>query len=322
MNFIVTFILCLFASMIGYYAQNFSGIEIFKVMGAMVIAMIIGICYQINHKFIDNSRKEIGFISHKFLRLGIILLGFKLSISELLKGLPLLLVAVFVVPFTIILVLQLAKFFKIDKNLSLLTACGCGICGAAAVMGVSSVVDADDDDVVVSVSIVCLLGTLFTFIVIFVSKFLGLTYYQHGVYAGASLHEIAHAIAAAGSGPEGALAVGTISKLSRVLLLAPVSILVSNIFGSKSDGKKAKVNIPYFMLGFIATAIISPYIPVYIVNKLIMLAFILLGMAMCALGMNVKFDAFLKKGIPMFKVALIVSVILNIVCLLIAKYLF
>ena len=284
----------------------------FSLIGHLVLALVLGMCLQFARSLTAAAQQSTPFIANKFLRAGIILLGFKLNLVILMSaGLKSLEAAVVIV----------ARFFKVEHTLAILTACGCSICGAAAVMGVSSAVKAKTDQSVLAVAIVAILGTLFTLIEVGLQPFLGFTDAQFGVMAGLSLHEIAHAVAAGGA----AGAVGTdsaiIAKLSRVLLLAPVAIIIGILEARrfrKQDGAsegKMTVPIPWFMGGFILASAAGSYLPFVndFVPSLVQLAYLLLGMAMAALGLNVNFGVILEKGVrPMLGAILCSFVIMGL----------
>ena len=264
--------------------------------------MVIQVCRPVTLA----ARESTGFIANKFLRAGIIFLGFKLNLIVLVSaGLQSLEAAVFVVAIMIPLNYAAARFLRVDHTLALLTACGCSICGAAAVMGVSGALKAKADQSVLAVAIVAILGTVFTLIEVFAQPILGFTDSQFGVMAGLSLHEIAHAVAAGGSaGPVGTDS-AIIAKLSRVLLLAPVAIILGIVEAwrqrrqSQDRDQKFKVPIPWFMGGFIAASAIGSYIPAIgsAVPMLVKIAYLILGMAMAALGLNVNFSVIAKEGV-------------------------
>jgi len=117
----------------------------------------------------------------------------------------------------------MCRAFKVDHELALLSSCGCGICGAAAVMGVSGQLRAKTDNSVLAVAVVAILGTVFTLIEVTLQPYLGLDAYNYGVFTGGSLHEIAHAVAAGGAGGQVALDAAILTKLSRVLMLIVVA---------------------------------------------------------------------------------------------------
>lgn len=318
---LVTTFIC---SILGKYISTFNA---FKLIGHLVLALILGMCFQVFRIKNENFNSGIGFISNKFLRLGIILLGFKLNLYALIaSGVKTIVLAIFVVAFTTFIIYNIAKAFKVDRTLSLLSACGCGICGAAAVMGISHPAKASKDDTILSIAVVCILGTVFTLVIVFLKPYLNLTDVQYGVLSGATLHEIAHAVAAGSSGGTISLDLAIITKLSRVLLLAPVAIIVGYIEHKKrnEEGAKEKLPIPYFMLGFILASIVGTYtnLSQELLNNLVNVAYLFLGMAMAALGINVNFKVIKERGKNIFIASFIGSLILFVTVLLIAKFLF
>ncbi|QWQ38922.1 putative sulfate exporter family transporter [Gemella sp. zg-570] len=318
-NFYISFTITFIVSLCAMYLAKLPYLKLF---GHLVLALVFGMLLQIILK--DNLKtikKSTAFISNKFLRVGIILLGFKLSVDKLFsEGKITILMAFLIVLFMIILTYLLCKFFKIENDLAILASCGCGICGAAAVMGVSSQIKAKTEDSVVAVAVVAILGTVFTLIEVALKPYLNLTDAGYGTFTGASLHEIAHAVAAGGAGGRLALEASILMKLSRVLMLVVV-ILALAIF--KKNNSKEKAPLPYFILGFIAMSFIGSYVTVlkplspYLVDT----AYILLGMAMAALGMNVDFKVLRQKGGRVLGACFISSFILMIACYLVVKFL-
>lgn len=322
-GFYLSVVVTLFASLAGSYLAK---LPYLSVIGALVLALIFGMLFQLVPGLKQNAEPGTGFISNKFLRLGIILLGFKLNLLALAAAGPkVLLLAAVVVACMIAITLFACRIAGVEGTLAGLAACGCGICGAAAVMGMSPQLKAKPDDSVLAVAVVAILGTVFTIIEVLLLPGLGLTQAQFGVVAGTSLHEIAHAVAAGGAGGAQALDLAIITKLSRVLMLIPVAIIGGIILASKSDepGKK-KVPIPYFMLGFVAASCIGTYLPIpaFFLSLLVSLAYLFLGMAMAALGLSVNFRVIVKRGGRVFGACFVTSLILMIATIALAKFLF
>lgn len=316
-SFAIAFILTLIASLAGRYLSQ---LPYLNVLGGMILSLLIGIGYQLLPGAITNAKAGTAFISNKFLRLGIILFGFRLNVDSLIAtGKQSILLAIFVVVFTIALVYFVAKAFKIDNNLAILVAVGCAICGAAAVMAISPQIKAKSEQSVLAVSIVAILGTVFTIIEVVIKPYLGFSSYQFGIFAGASLHEIAHALAAGSSAGIEGLDIAMIAKLARVLLLVPVALLVKVLFVSKEDN--SKVAVPWFLFGFLITSLLGTYIPwiAQFLPNLVTLASILLGMAMAALGMSANIKYIMSHGLKIFGIAFVCSAILTAVCFIIVK---
>lgn len=300
-----------------------AGLPYLAVLGALVISLILGIACQAARPAVAYAKPGIALISNKFLRAGIILLGFKLNLVALAQtGVKTIALACAVVTGTIFLVYNLSRRLGVDRHLAILTASGTGICGAAAVMGIASQLPADEKDAgrheqdkVVAVAIVAILGTLFTLVDIAVGPLLGMDATQFGVMAGGSLHEIAHAVAAGGTGGAESLDIAIITKLSRVLLLAPAAIIVG-VWYRRAEGVQAggagKVPIPWFMVGFVAASVVGTFLPLgqEMLDILVKVSYLLLGMAMAALGMTVNLRALLTSGRNAFIAALVSSVTL------------
>ena len=239
-----------------------------NIIGALVLALLLGILMQF---LPEKTRKEasggMSFISNKFLRLGIILLGFRLDLEKLAAaGVKTILVAALAVAGTISLTYWLSCKFGAEDELAFLSACGCGVCGAAAVMGVSPQITAASEErkrenEVLAVAVVCVMGTVFTLLEIGLKPVLGLTDSQFGIVAGGSLHEIAHAVASGGAFGNISLDSALIMKLSRVILLAPVALIIGYLYQRRSakvntnavenTQKTGKLPIPWFLGGFI-----------------------------------------------------------------------
>lgn len=312
-SFWLAFAATLVCSLLGKYLALLPGLNL---IGALVIALIVGMLFQVNQKLMYESAEGVSFISNKFLRLGIILLGFRLNLVTLAEsGIKTILLAFVVVSFTIAVVYGFCRLFKVDKELSFLASFGCAICGAAAVMGISPQVKANKDNSVLAVAVVCIMGTIFTLVEVGLMNVLPFDKTQFGVMAGASLHEIAHAVAAGGAGGTISLDNAIIMKLSRVLLLAPAALIVGVIYQKKhqkNSTEKQKLPIPWFMLGFLITSAIGSFGPLSagLVNTLVSLAYLCLGMAMAALGMSVNFKVIIARGRNVFLASFLGSVCL------------
>lgn len=321
-SFYGTFLLTFLVSIAAKYLALVPSLKLF---GHLVIALVLGMLLQSFGGIKTATKKDIPFISNKFLRLGIILLGFKLALDKLLiDGKKTLVLAFFVVLFMLTLTYSICRVFKVEKELALLSACGCGICGAAAVMGVSSQLKAKTDNSVLAVAVVAILGTVFTLIEVTIKPYLGLGDYEYGVFTGSSLHEIAHAVAAGGAGGQVALDAAILTKLSRVLMLIVVAGVLVIINRRNNDEQTGKMPIPYFIVGFIAMSIVGSYVTVLkpLAPIFVDWAYIFLGTAMCALGLSVNFKVIKERGIRVFVACFISSTILMSICYLIAKYIF
>ena len=320
-------VLTLLASFIGSWLKQYPG---FQLLGALIIALLVGMALQLPlhvYKMNNDSRRAgvksaAGLIANKLLRLGIILLGFNLNLHDLFtKGIKCLPIAAVLVAIMVCVTYNIAKLLKVNPQLAMLTAGGTSICGAAAVMGLSGSMpvlpeeeDEKEQNEVMAVATVAIMGTIYALAEIFILPNFGMTKQQLGITAGASLHEIAHAVAAGGA--FNSIDVATIMKLSRVLMLVPASIFIAiwwNARHSKvENGGKHKISFPWFMLGFIAASVIGTYVPFITAHAstLVEAGYVFLGMAMAALGINVNFRAIFKQGRAAFAASFLASIVL------------
>ncbi|KFI99964.1 hypothetical protein BPORC_0820 [Bifidobacterium porcinum] len=329
------------ASIIG---SLMAGLPVFSLFGALIIALIIGMLVQIpmhawfTHaaaKHAEGIGNAAALISNKLLRLGIILLGFKLNLDVLFAtGVKTIAVAAIIVTLTIAVTYLIARKLGVDEHLAILTAGGTGICGAAAVMGLSGSITMPKDeekrgrdDEVMAVATVAVMGTVFALAEIALRPFLGLSDAQFGTMGGASLHEIAHAVAVGGSAGDAGMDAAIIMKLSRVLMLAPTAMIIGAWWARRhpqpGDGPR-KVPIPWFMLGFLVASVAGTYLPfvAQFTDILVKAAYLVLGMAMAALGMNVDFKAIASRGRMAVLASFLASILLAGGAFLAAKLLF
>ncbi|EOO24097.1 hypothetical protein IIU_06848 [Bacillus cereus VD133] len=289
-------------------------------MGQLVIAILIGMVWRAIISVPYEAIAGTNFAGKKLLRFGIILLGMRLNLVDIVKAGPkVLVISVIVITFTLVLVYTLTRVFGVEKRLGMLTACGTAICGAAAVVAIGPQLKAKDEEIAVGAAIVAILGTVFTLLFTLFYSVLGFSPYAYGVFSGATLHEIAHVIAAAEPGGSIAVDIAVIVKLTRVAMLVPVAIFIGLWFQrSEREGKNNSwrdIPIPWFIFGFLAMSSFHSLgiIPEVIAEYIVMLAYMLIAMAMAGLGLNVEFTTFRKLGSRAFVAGLIGSIGLSIV---------
>ncbi|MEU9832244.1 putative sulfate exporter family transporter [Streptosporangium sp. NPDC048047] len=199
-------------------------------------------------------RPGLSFASRRLLRLGVVLLGAQLAVRDVLAlGLPVVLLVVATVAVTFSGTWWLGRRLGLGRDLSLLTATGFSICGAAAVAAMNGVTDGDEEDVVTAVALVTLFGSLCIVALPLAQGFLRLPAEGFGVWSGASVHEVAQVVATAQTAGTAALATAVVVKLTRVVLLAPliagVGVLRRRTAGPQAGGKPPVV--PLFVAGFL-----------------------------------------------------------------------
>src|SRR5699024_782684 len=200
-------------------------------VSALIIAIVIGIVVANVTALPASLAPGLSIAAKKLLRAGIVLLGLEVVLGDLLGlGAPMLAVVVVVVTGGILGTLALGRALGVDRGLTLLVACGFSICGAAAVAAAAGVTDPDEEheeNTITAVALVVLCGTLMIAAVPAVAALLQLDTETGGLWAGASIHEVAQVVAAGGALGGAALTLAVIVKLARVLMLAPVMAVLS-----------------------------------------------------------------------------------------------
>ncbi len=282
----------------------------------LIVGIILGMAYAntLGKHMPSEWAPGITFSSKKLLRLAIILYGFRLTFGNVMAvGLPAIVVDIVVIAGTIGLGLVVGKLLKLDGELSLLTATGSAICGAAAILGAEPVLNNKPYKTAIAVSTVVIFGTIAMFLypVMFRSGFFDLTPRQWGVYTGATIHEVAHVVGAGNGMNEMIAEMAIIVKMIRVMFLAPVLLLFALFLPKppqeQGGAKKVRITIPWFAFGFIAVIGFNSLglLPKPVVEGINYFDTFLLTMAMTALGMETRFEKFREAGAKPFVLALI-----------------
>ncbi|ANY70676.1 hypothetical protein BBD42_10215 [Paenibacillus sp. BIHB 4019] len=302
----------------------------FSRIGPMAIALIAAVLFRQFVGYPAFLRIGIQFSSKQLLRLAIILFGLKLNMTVLLEqGTGLLLQAAATILFSALFTLLVARKLKADMPLSLLLGIGTGICGAAAIAAVSPILKARGEDTAASVGLVALVGTIAALAYTALQPLLPLSAEQYGIWAGISLHEIAHVALAAEPAGQDAVALALLAKLSRVFLLVPVSFILMAIMnrrpgkGASTQEMKARPEVPWFLLGFIALSLFGSMtagttleLSARALGSLSTITTILLTMAMVGLGLNVNLRELRSRALRPLLAMIITSVLLSILSLL------
>lgn len=224
----------------------------------MILAILIGIGF---HNLIGTPRRArpgVVFSLRRILRFAIILLGLQLTAAQVIevgpKGMGVIALTLLC---TFLFTTWLGRVLGIDRRLSELIAAGTSICGASAVVAMNTVTGARDEDVAYAVACVTVYGSIAMFTYPFLPGLLHLDPRAYGLWAGASIHEIAQVIAAAFQDGRQAGEFATIAKLFRVMMLAPVVITVG--VAATRRARRAghahgstKAPMPWFVIGFVA----------------------------------------------------------------------
>jgi uncharacterized integral membrane protein (TIGR00698 family) len=269
---------------------------------AMLMAILIGLAF---HFLSDDPRTAEGlaFASRTILRLGVALLGLRISFETVASlGPAPLLVVVGGVAATILFGLGLARLLRQSTAFGFLTGGSVAICGASAAMAIAAILPPLPDrerNLSFTVISVTLLSTLAMVLYPILASWLGLDPATSGLLLGATIHDVAQAAGAGFSVSAETGEIATLFKLIRVALLGPVIIIAALLLRRKKSAQDGKVPIlPGFVIGFTGLAIANSFgaIPLSVVETIKPLTSAALLMAIAAVGIKTSIPAVMEVG--------------------------
>ena len=296
-----------------------------SVLSPMILSVIIGVVIHNLAGAPHAAREGVAFSLRRVLRLAIVLLGLQITARQAaeigapgLAGIAVALLAT--LGFTVLA----GRALGVPRGLALLIGVGTSICGASAVIAAKTATAGKDEDAAYAIACVTLFGTVAMFGYPLAESVLHLAPRAYGVWAGASIHEVAHAVAAAFQGGGEAGEFGAIAKLTRVAMMAPVIIALGEVsarLGVAGDGERLKPPFPWFLVGFLALAAFNSLVavPHEIAAPIGVAATFLLSMAMAAMGLHTDISRLRAKGLRPIALGLLASLFISGVSLLMVR---
>lgn len=280
-------------------------------LGALTLAILCGII--IGNTLYPGIERYctpgVQLAKQRLLRLGIILYGFRLTFQQIADvGASGLIIDALTLGSTFMLACWLGRrVFGLDRETTLLIGAGSSICGAAAIMATEPVLRAHAGKVAVAVATVVVFGTLAIFVYPWIYQLNA--HYQwlpiddgiFGIFIGSTVHEVAQVVAAGHSISPTAENAAVITKMLRVMMLAPFLLLLSAYLsrGKRACGGKSAIAIPWFAVLFVVVAGFNSFhlLPQTFIEPLIVVDTVLLAMAMAALGLTTHISAIRQAGL-------------------------
>ncbi len=289
----------------------------FPIIGGPVFAIIIGIILGNLIKNKTPYNDGIRFTSKKILQYAVVLLGFGMNLEVVMEtgkqSLPIILVTVCS---ALIIAYLINRSLKLPRKVAILIGVGSSICGGSAIAATSPIIDADEDEVAQSISVIFLFNILAALIFPTLGALLGFSTTNgevFGIFAGTAVNDTS-SVTAAASTWDALYHLGTQTldkavtvKLTRTLAIIPITIVLAFIQAKKSNAKDgAKVSVykvfPFFILFFIGASIfttiaikmgvsVESFYPMKKLSKFFIV------MAMAAIGFNTDIVKLIKSGL-------------------------
>ncbi len=196
-------------------------------------------------------------LSKFLLQAAVVCLGFGMNLGEVVHaGRSGALYTAISITFAISLGVLLGKLLQVGKKQSLLITFGTAICGGSAIAAMGPVLEANEEEMAVSLGAVFVLNSVALLLFPFIGWHMHLTQTQFGLWAALAIHDTSSVVGAGARYGATALTVGTTVKLARALWIVPLAIATAML--RKSN---ARIPYPWFILYFCGAAVAATYVP-------------------------------------------------------------
>ncbi|MBZ9815436.1 YeiH family protein [Mesorhizobium sp. CA7] len=283
---------------VAFSAHNVSGFALFS---PMILAVVAGMIYSNVLGLPAHAKAGIAFSQKRLLRFAIVLLGFRLTFGQVAGiGLGGVGIVAATLGTTFLFTVTLGKLIGVDAKLAQLIAAGTSICGASAIVATNIATGARDEDVTYAVAAITLFGTVAMLGFPLLAPVFGLDQHAFGLWAGASIHEVAQGIGAGFQNGTLAGETATVAKLTRVAMLAPMVIALGFMARrGSSDASGTKPPMPWFVVAFVAVVALNSVVavPAQIHTAFALAAQVMLTMGLAAMGLQADISQLRSRGL-------------------------
>lgn len=268
------------------------------VVGALVIGIVVG-----NAGARRWATGGARFIVRYGLRAAIIALGAGLNLGVVAgRGLPTLLAIATLVTVAMTLGLVLSRLAGVEQKVAVLLGVGTAICGASAILAVSPIIRAREKDTAYAIATIFAFNIVALLLLPPIGHLLGLSDVRFGTWVGTAVNDTSVVVATGYVYGQVAGTVATLVKLTRTILLIPLSIVVGILFGEDSSKAslvdRARATMPWFVLGYFGLAIANTthVIGTETANGIAYAGSLMLIAVLAAVGLGVDLQGIWKMG--------------------------
>ena len=235
--------------------------------GSPPIALALGLllAFTAGNPFPELSGKPTKYL----LQTSVVLLGFGMNLEAIVKaGRDGILFTIATIFGTLALGYFAGRFLTVPAKTSALISSGTAICGGSAIAAVGPAINAEHDEMSVSLGTVFILNSIALFLFPILGHAIGLNENQFGIWAAIAIHDTSSVVGAAQAYGAEALATATTVKLARALWIAPIALIFAFLYRKADTDAKAKVAIPWFIFLFIGAAAFRTYAPTFVLPSI------------------------------------------------------
>lgn len=272
-------------------------------IGSSVLAIIFGIVLNNSMKLPAAFQEGLSYSGKKLLQYSIIFLGFSMSIGQVSEtGISSLRISLITILIAFLAAYLAGRFFKMNRVLTILIGFGTAICGGSAIAAASPILEADEEEIALSISTIFFFNILAVFIFPFLGHLLQMSDAFFGTWAGTAINDTSSVVAAGYTYSSSAGDLATIVKLSRALMIVPACLIFAAYRYIKSKQSAQKTNLkqifPWFIAWFVLASLVSSlgFLPAAIIPYTKFISQWLMAMALAAIGAKVSFKQFKQAG--------------------------
>ena len=271
-------------------------------LSSKLCAIIIG--FTLTNIFLKSDTffsDGISFSEKTILSMAIILLGSQMNIFSMsLINYQTFLFILFMIAFTIIMSLFIGRFFGLSRDNSLLIGFGNAICGAAAIIGVSKLLNSKKTDIAISVAVINILGIFCIFLFpIFINFLPMLNNEQAGLLIGSTVQAFGQVTATGFIIGDEVGKISSIVKMIRISMLGPALIILNIvIYNTKKSKENFLINIPSFIIGFVILSLLVSFniLSESVISLLKIVSDFLLTAALAGISLNISVNNIYKNS--------------------------
>ncbi len=287
------------------------------VLEPLVLSLILGLIVRMLWSPSARVEKGIAFSGKQLLEFAIVVLGLTLNLAAIVDaGWKIAVSVLLLVSLTLVGGIALGKAMGLNTQLATLVAVGNAICGNSAIAAVAPVIRAKKAEVAAAIALTAVLGVGVVVLLPLLVPLLNLSDERFGVVAGLSVYAVPQVLATTFSVSVSSGQIGSLVKLTRVMMLGPVVALFAWIYRDKDDTASAGLSLnkflPWFVIGFFLCAGIrtAGLVPASLVGPATEFSRILTAIAMAGLGLGVDIRSVRDMGGRVVNVVLILTALL------------
>ncbi len=268
--------------------------RMFPLIGGAVMGMMLGVALRWRFPLQARFVSGIQFASRQLLQWSIVLLGLCLPIAEVVRtGLHSLSVTLMTIGAAYVSTFCFGKLLGIPPKLCTLIGTGTAICGGSAIAAVIPVLQPDDHEAAYSLSTIFLFNIVAVLLFPLCGHLLGLSDQGFGLWAGTAINDTSSVVAAGYAWSKDAGEYATIVKLTRALLIIPVTLIIGFMFRTRHTSShsagivKLGRTVPWFIIWFAIASVAGGFLPAIASQYAHWLAPFLITAALTAIGISI-----------------------------------